>query len=130
MSKLKSFMIPIMAIAAVASAVPAAASAQNYRPAPQYSQQAQGPQAFAARKDSLERRIDRAVSQRRLDVRKSRELKQELRDISRMERDFARGGFSRQERQRLAQRYDRVEHRLEREMRQDNRHDRRDDRRH
>jgi len=121
MSKLKSFMIPVMAIAAISSAVPAAASAQNYRPAPQHAQQAQGPQAFAARKASLERRIDRAVSQRKLDVRKSRELKQELNAISRQEREFARGGFSRQERQRLDQRYDRVEQRLEREMRQDNR---------
>ncbi len=125
MSKLKSFMVPMMAIAAVASAVPAAASAQAYRPAPHVAQ-AQISNSFAVRKEGLERRIDRAVSMRRLDAREGRELKQELREISRIERDFARGGFTRQERQRLEQRYDRVEAKLEREMRQD----RRDDRRH
>lgn len=129
MSKLKSFMVPMMAIAAVASAVPAVASAQNYRPAPQYSQQAPGLHAFSYRKDQLERRIDRAVDQRRLDRREGRELKQELREISRLERDFARGGFSRQERQRLEQRYDRVEAKFERELRQERREDRRDERR-
>ena len=128
MSKLKSFMVPMMAIAAVASAVPAAASAQAYRPAPQVAQ-SQISNSFAVRKDSLERRIDRAVSMRRLDAREGRELKQELREISRMERDFARGGFTRQERQRLEQRYDRVEAKLERELRQERRDDRRDGRR-
>ena len=128
MSKLKSFMVPMMAIAAVASAVPAAASAQAYRPAPQVAQ-VQISNSFAVRKDSLERRIDRAVSMRRLDAREGRELKQELREISRMERDFARGGFTRQERQRLEQRYDRVEAKLERELRQERRDDRRDGRR-
>ena len=128
MSKLKSFMVPMMAIAAVASAVPAAASAQAYRPAPQVAQ-VQISNSFAVRKDSLERRIDRAVSMRRLDAREGRELKQELREISRMERDFARGGFTRQERQRLEQRYDRVEAKLERELRQERRDDRREGRR-
>lgn len=128
MSKMKSFMVPMMAIAAVASAVPAAASAQAYRPAPHVAQ-AQVSYAYAARKDGLERRIDRAVSMRRLDVREGRELKQEMRDINRMERDFARGGFSRQERQRLEQRLSRVEAKFERELRQERREDRRDERR-
>lgn len=129
MSKMKSFMIPVMAVAAVASAMPAAASAQNYRPAPYAAPSAHAYQAFAARNAELERRIDRAVSQRRLDLREARQLKQELRDISRLERDLARGGLSRQERQRIEQRYDRLERNLERELRQERREDRRDDHR-
>ena len=126
MSKFKSYMMPMMAVAALASAMPAVASAQGYGPAPRgnpdrYEAPYAPPSVFAQRKDQLERRIDRAVSQRRLDARKSREFKQELNEISRLERDYARGGLSRQERQRLEQRYDRVEQRLDREIRDDRR---------
>lgn len=130
MSKMmKSFMIPVMAVAAIASAVPAVASAQAGRPAA-HSAQAYGPQAYGARKVTLERKIDRAVSQRRLDVRKGHEFKRELTQISRQEREFSRGGLNRQERQQLDRRYDRLEAQVDREMRNDRHNDRGDRRDH
>jgi hypothetical protein len=123
MSKLNAFTVPAMALAVLVTAVPAAASAQAYRPAPPHAAPAYSPavQAYAARKDAIERRVDRAVQQRRLDIRAAREFKNELISISRQERDFARGGFSRQERAQLDRRLDRLESRVDREIRDDRR---------
>lgn len=123
MSKLNAFTVPAMALAVLVSAVPTAASAQNYRPAAPYAAPAYGPavHVYAARKNAIERRVDRALQQRRLDIRKAREFKGELISISRMERDFARGGFSRQERAQLERRIDRLESRVDREIRNDRR---------
>lgn len=122
MSKLKSFMIPAMAVVLAASALPASASAQSHRghPAPMAAVH-----TFEVRKDSLERRIDRAVASRRLDFREGRDLKRELTSISRMQRDMMRGGLDRRERIELDRRYDRLEGRIDREIRQERRDDRR-----
>lgn len=126
MSKMKSFVIPAMAAAVFAAAVPASASAMN-RPSPAAAQH-YAAQSFAAREASLERKIDRAVSQRRLDVRKGNAFKRDLMEIKRMERQFARGGLDRHERRQLEQRYERLEVRIDREIRADRRDDRRDGR--
>ncbi|MEG1452423.1 hypothetical protein [Brevundimonas sp.] len=129
MSKMKSFMIPVMAIAAVASAVPAIASAQSYRHAPSYERH-DDRREVTYRKIELDRRIDRARDNRRLDRDDAISLKRELNDVIRMERGMMRGGLDRREVQTLDRQYDRVEQRLERKLRQEHRSDHNNGRRH
>lgn len=120
MSKFKTILIPVMAAAAFATAMPVAASAQSYRPAP-YASQSVGLNGLINRKMNLEVRVDRAMAQRRLNVRDGRELKRDLNSIERQIRIDMRGGLQRGERQQLERRLNQIERKLEREMRQDHR---------
>lgn len=127
MSKMKSFMIPVMAIAALAGAVPTVASAQSYgahdyRHAPYYERQ-QDRRELRYRKVELDRRIDRARDSRRLDRDDAISLKRELQNVVRMEQGMMRGGLDRREIRTLDRQYDRVEQRLERKLRQEYRRD-------
>lgn len=130
MRKMKSFMIPALAIAAFASAVPAVASAQSYgRHAPSYERH-HDRREVTYRKIELDRRIDRARDNRRLDRDDAISLKRELNGVIRMERSMMRGGLDRREIQTLDRQYDRVEQRLERKLRQEHRSDYNNGRRH
>lgn len=130
MRKMKSFMIPALAIAAFASAVPAVASAQSYgRHAPSYERH-HDRREVTYRKIELDRRIDRARDNRRLDRDDAISLKRELEGVIRMERSMMRGGLDRREIQTLGRQYDRVEQRLERKLRQEHRSDYNNGRRH
>ncbi len=130
MSKMKSFMIPVMAIAAFASAVPAIASAQSYdRHAPAYERH-EARRDMSYRKIQLDRRIEHARDMRRLDRDDAISLKRELNEVIRMERSMMRGGLDRREMQTLSRQYDRVEQRLERKLRQEVRRDYNNGRRH
>ncbi|GAA0388039.1 hypothetical protein GCM10009093_13490 [Brevundimonas terrae] len=130
MRKMKSFMIPALAIAAFASAVPAVASAQSYgRHAPSYERH-HDRREVTYRKIELDRRIDRARDNRRLDRDDAISLKRELDGVIRMERSMMRGGLDRREIQTLGRQYDRVEQRLERKLRQEHRSDYNNGRRH
>lgn len=129
MNKMKSLMIPVMAIAAFASAVPAVASAQSYRHAPSYDRH-DDRRDITYRKIELDRRIERARDARRLDRDDTVSLKRELNDVIRMERSMMRGGLDRREAQTLARQYDRVEQRLENKLRQERRSDYNNGRRH
>lgn len=120
MSKFKTILIPVMAAAAFATAMPVAASAQSYQRAPHASQSV-GLNSLINRKMNLEVRVDRAMAQRRLNVRDGRELKRDLNAIERQIRVDMRGGMQRNERQQLERRLAQVERKLEREMRQDQR---------
>lgn len=130
MRKMKFFMIPALAIAAFASAVPAVASAQSYgRHAPSYERH-HDRREVTYRKIELDRRIDRARDNRRLDRDDAISLKRELNGVIRMERSMMRGGLDRREIQTLDRQYDRVEQRLERKLRQEHRSDYNNGRRH
>lgn len=128
MNKIKSLMIPVMAIAAVASAVPAVASAQSYQSVSYARHDARLDVTY--RKIELDRRIDRARDMRRLDRDDAASLKRELNQVVRMERSMMRGGLDRREVQTLAREYNRVEQRLERKLRQERRSDYNNRRRH
>lgn len=129
MNKMKSLMIPVMAIAAFASAVPAVASAQSYRHAPSYERH-EDRREISYRKIELDRRIDRAREARRLDRDDANSLKRDLNQVVRMERDFMRGGLDRREMRELDRQYNSVEQRLERKLRQERRSDYNNGRRH
>lgn len=120
MSKMKTYLIPVMAAAVFAIAMPAAASAQSYHRAP-HAAQSVGLNSLIDRKVSLEMRVDRASAQRRLNVRESRDLKRDLNAIERQIRVDMRGGLQRGERQLLERRLNEVERKLERELREDRR---------
>ncbi|MHC3128012.1 hypothetical protein OB03_12320 [Brevundimonas sp. GN22] len=120
MSKFKTILIPVMAVAAFATAMPAAASAQAYGRAP-HAAPTVALNSLVNRKATLEVRVDRAMAQRRLDVRDGRDLKRELASIERQIRIDMRGGLQRAERNQLERRLDQIERKLERELRQDHR---------
>ncbi|WP_297801224.1 hypothetical protein [uncultured Brevundimonas sp.] len=116
MSKLKMMIVPALALASFATAMPVAASAQPMPRGPAHAS-AQSLNSFVERKIELERRVDRAAAQRRLTAREARDFKRELAAIERQARASMRNGLSRQERQALDRQLDRFEQKLERESR-------------
>src|SRR5690606_7525610 len=105
-------------------------SAQSYgRHAPSYERH-HDRREVTYRKIELDRRIDRARDNRRLDRDDAISLKRELDGVIRMERSMMRGGLDRREIQTLGRQYDRVEQRLERKLRQEHRSDYNSGRRH
>lgn len=121
MSKTKSFLIPAMAAAVFATAIPAAASAQPYHRAP--AVRAVAADGIIERKINLEHRVDRAMARRQLTAREGRQLKRDLAVLDRQIRQDLRGGLQRREREQLNRRLNQIEQRLHREVRDiDRRH--------
>ena len=116
MSKMKTILIPALAAAVFATAVPAAASAQSYHRAP-HAAQSVALNGIVDRKIALEHRIDRAMARRNLNMRDGRDMKRELASIERQIRLDMRGGLQRNERAQLERRLSEVERRLDRELR-------------
>lgn len=108
---MKKLMIPVLAVAALSAAVPAAAqSYDRYGPSRGhgYEQNHGGWQSITQRKYNLDRRIDQGLRNRQLSYREAAGLKAELNDLVRLEARFMRNGLSRQERADLDRRYDRL----------------------
>jgi len=108
---MKKMMIPVLAVAAVSMAVPAAAQSYGHSGpsrGPAYQQQHNGWQSISQRKYTLDRRIDQGVRSRQLSQREASSLKAELNSLVRLEMQYARNGLSRQERVDLDRRYDRL----------------------
>jgi hypothetical protein len=133
---MKTFLIPVLALAAASVAVPA--MAQSYGPrhyddrGGRYEQDRGGRwdhdrgggwQNISQRKFNLDRRIDRGERNGSLSRREANRLRRELDDLVYLERSFLRGGLSYRERAELDRRYDRLSFQI-REERRD-----RDDRR-
>lgn len=127
---MKKALIPVLALAAAAVAVPAAA--QNYDRNDRndrYERQHDRDdyrnwQSISQRKYQLDRRIDNGMRNGSLSRREAGRLKTELNSLVRLERSYLRGGLTRWERSDLDRRYDRLAYQV-REERRD-----RDDRRH
>lgn len=115
MSKLKMMMVPALALATFATAMPVAASAQPMPRAAAHAP-AESLNSFVQRKMELERRVNRAAAQRRLTSREARAFKSELASIERDARASMRHGLTRQERQTLDRKLDRIERQLQREL--------------
>lgn len=108
---MKKMMIPVLAVAAVSMAVPAAAQSYGHHGpsrGPAYQQQHNGWQSISQRKYNLDRRIDQGVRSRQLSYREASSLKAELNDLVRLEMRYSRNGLNRQERVDLDRRYDRL----------------------
>lgn len=112
---MKKMMIPVLAVAAVSMAVPAAAQSygqpyghQGPSRGPAYQQQHNGWQSISQRKYNLDRRIDQGLRNRQLSRREASRLKAELNSLVRLEMQYSRNGLSRAERVDLDRRYDRL----------------------
>lgn len=119
MMKKATVLIPALAVVAAASvALPAAAQSRSGpgHHGPSYNQAAPGWNAIAQRKFTLERQIDRGVSNRQISRRDASALKDELNRLVRLENSYMRGGLSLQERRDLDTRYDRLSVRIQREL--------------
>lgn len=108
---MKKMMIPVLAVAAVSMAVPAAAQSYgHYGPSrgPAYQQNHGAWQSISQRKYNLDRRIDQGVRTRQLSYREASRLKAELNSLVRLEMQYSRNGLNRAERVDLDRRYDRL----------------------
>lgn len=111
---MKKALIPVLALAAAAVAVPAAA--QNYdrhdrndRYERQHDRdEYRNWQSISQRKYQLDRRIDVGLRNGQLSRREAGRLKTELNSLVRLERSYMRGGLTRWERSDLDRRYDRL----------------------
>jgi hypothetical protein len=120
---MKKFLIPAIALAAASVAVPAVAQNYGYSPqhrAPAYAQNHGGWQQIVQRKYNLDRRIDQGERNRQLSRREATRLRAELNALVRLERSYARGGFSQRERIELDRRYDRLSVQIRAERRDRN----------
>jgi len=109
---MKKLLLSMTAMLASAAAVPVAAQYQNNGYATQnrgYSNQNNG-YAYGAgagidnRLARLDARIQAGVQSGAIDRDEARDLRQQLRDISRLDRQYARNGYTQQEREDLRQR--------------------------
>ena len=109
----KKIIAPLLAVAAVSVAVPAAA--QHYGP-PRGGPAFHAPawQSIAQRKVNLDRRIDRAAWNRAISPREANSLRAELNGIVRLETQYRRHGLTRWERQDIRERYQRIQSNLNR----------------
>ena len=110
---MKTFLIPVLALAAASVAVPA--MAQSYGPrhhddrGGRYEQDRGGGwQNISQRKYQLDRRIDQGERNRQLSRREATRLRYELNSLVNLERSYMRGGLSFRERAELDRRYDRL----------------------
>lgn len=127
---MKKALIPVLALAAAAVAVPAAA--QNYDRHDRNDRYERNHdrddyrnwQSISQRKYQLDRRIDNGLRNGSLSRREAGRLKTELNSLVRLERSYLRGGLTRWERSDLDRRYDRlaVQVRIERRDRDDRRY--------
>ena len=106
----------LLSLAAIATVAAAAtpALAQPYRGDGDYGN-------FNQRQERIERQIERGVRNGQLDRREAINLRQDLRQIERLERRYRYNGLQRWERNDLEQRMDRLERRLRWERRDDDR---------
>ena len=116
----KKIIAPLLAVAAVSVAVPAAA--QHYGP-PRGGPAFHAPawQSIAQRKVNLDRRIDRAAWNRAISPREANSLRAELNGIVRLETQYRRHGLTRWEMSDLDRRYDRLSARVRIERADNNR---------
>lgn len=109
---MRNFVIPALALAAAAVAMPAAAQSYGHPhgPArPPAHQVSYGYwQSIGARQADLERRIDRAVRYGQISNREAYRLRGQLDALKRLEMDYRRGGLSSWQRADLDRRYDRL----------------------
>ena len=111
---MRNFVIPALALAAAAVAMPAAAQSYGHSPsrAPNYAPAHQVSygnwQPIGARQAELDRRIDRAVRSGQISNREAYRLRGEFNALKRLEVDYRRGGLSSWQRADLDRRYDRL----------------------
>ena len=117
---MRNFVIPALALAAAAVALPAAAQSYGHAPgrAPAYQAPVhQAPvrqvsygrwQPIGARQAELDRRIDRAVRSGQISNREAYRLRGEFNALKRLEADYRPGGLSSWQRADLDRRYDRL----------------------
>lgn len=107
---MRNFVIPALALAAAAVALPAAAQSYGHAPsrAPAHQVSYGAWQSIGARQAELDRRIDRAVRSGQISNREAYRLRGEFNALKRLEADYRRGGLSSWQRADLDRRYDRL----------------------
>lgn len=118
---MKKLLIPALALAATAVALPAAA--QSYGPGhqrgPSYERVDRNWVPISQRARNLEHRIDQGVRNRQLSRREAQALRRDLDGLVRLEAQYRRNGLTAWERRDLDRRYDNLSARVRYE-----RHDR------
>lgn len=109
---MKTFTLMIAGLSIAAAAVPTVASAQNYG----------GWQSIGARQANLDRRIDQGIRNRSLTRAEATRLRNEYRQIVRLEGRYRANGLSIQERRDLDRRYDALSSRIRYERNDRNDH--------
>lgn len=99
---IRKALIPALAAASVAVALPAAAEAQSY------SARHAGWTSINQRQDNLDRRIDVGIRNGQLNRREATRLRGEFYALARLENHYRRGGLTRWERTDLDRRFDRL----------------------
>ena len=115
---MKKLMIMVAAMAAFGAAVPASAQygGQSYRGpdwGPGWDRNFRGPN-YDNRIDRLEAQIQRGIQRGTISYREARSLREDVRKLERIERDYSRGGFTRSERDRLERRIDNLREKIDR----------------
>lgn len=133
---MKKILIPAIALAAAAVAVPASAQvrANVYVGTPAYGHNGYDQRngynrdwrPIQQRIANIDRRIDQGARNGRLTRREAQSLRSELSYVARLQRRYQSGGLSWRERQDIDVRLDRVEQRLRYERRDDDRRGRGD----
>ena len=131
----KKAILPLVAVAALAAAVPAAAQHRgggHDRGGDRYEQNwDRGWDRIDRRFERLDRRIDQGVRNGQLSRREAVRLRGEFRQLVRLEQRYSRGGLSGWERQDLNRRFDRLSAQIRYERRdRDDRRGRGNGRRH
>lgn len=111
---MKKLLIPVMAVAAISVAVPAAA--QHYGPprgGPAYGQSWNGP-SMAMRVQRLDRNVEFAHRARVMSTGKARDFRRDLANLVQREQQYRRGGMSLNQRHDLERRYQRLEQAIDR----------------
>lgn len=111
---------PVLAVAAVSVALPAAAQSHHgpARPGPAYHAPAYGSwQSINARQANLDRRIDQGVRNGQLSRREAVRLRGEFNNLLRLEANYRRGGLTAWERNDLDRRFDRLSAQIRSERR-------------
>ena len=113
---MRNFVIPALALAAAAVAMPSAAQSYGHGHGPSHGP-SRAPahqvsygywQSVGARQADLDRRIDRAVRSGQISNREAYRLRGEFNALKRLEMDYRRGGLSSWQRADLDRRYDRL----------------------
>lgn len=116
---MKKLMITVAAMAALGAAVPASAQfgGPNYGgPNRGWDQNARGPN-FDNRIDQLESMIQRGVQRGSLTQNEARKLRDDVRSLHQLDRQYRRAGYSWSERDRMDRRIDNLRDKIERNMR-------------
>lgn len=106
---MKTLFASVAAVVALAGvAAPAAAQSYDHR-YERHDSVRRDDREIAQRLDQIERRIDRGVERRQLTRHEARSLREELRDIARLNDRARRGGLSYRELAQIDRRLDRLE---------------------